>query len=340
MVFLQRAIIIFGCLIILKIGIDSFVLRRDGAWYLILANTIMAGSYSSASAALTRFFIGYPALLSFFIRFFKPAVSVYIIQSICLIGVALCGRRLFRSEWLNRYWLLCVPSFVLFTSLNMSEALFFFICFWSILVFNSNKNCLGSALLGAAMFIRPQQAFFLFVVVFLWFIFKKEFRHLIILFSIMFAATLCLLSFNYFAFGDMFVNFYSYKTAGNFGNSLFGLPFKALFLNFLSQDIPLWKKVYVFGSVAVVCSGLTCLFIRLRYRRDFIGMVLCGWGCFVTMFIFCLGSQWAFHSLPRYILPAFPGAILGFEKILPKSWKFIIPIALVNVLLAIFAETM
>lgn len=115
-----------------------------------------------------------------------------------------------------------------------------------------------------------------------------------------------------FAFGDLFINLKVQREV--FGGALFGVPFLAFARGAVSPS--------AFGGAlrcaAIAASGVFYLAACWKAPR-----ALRPWLWSVCGFFFCLGGDWAFHSLPRFLLLAAPAAVLTLE-----------PLVAANVLLA------
>ena len=246
---------------------------------------------------------------------------------------------IFGNSWITRYLVLCTPSYVLFTSLNMSEALTICLIFGALASFKRENFLIATLLLGLAIITRPQSVFLLYIVlVFLIYQQKHQNRQrvlLLILIPLSFLGGE--LFFNHFAFGNSLINFKGYTPT--IQGNLFWVPFKNLIIQSQNSAIPSWKKIYVWMYVCFVLGGLFLLYRNSRSQKfDFIRATFLYWGFLHCIFYLSLGSSWAFHDLPRYLLPVFPGAFLGFERWLPKSWNFTFLLLFLCILLSVFAE--
>jgi hypothetical protein len=333
---LQRVFIIGICIFFLKFGIDTFVLRRGGMEVINLAY-IFAGS-DNIGIRPPMISVGYPLLLSPLLLSFSPTVSVYLVQVVGLLSLVVCGRLLFQDEWLNRYWILGVPSFVLLSAMNTGESVFFLVCFAGLLALRGGKDLIGGVFLGIALFILPHQAALLIVSTLLALAWANKWGSSRIVLIVVACMAAGLMMVNKINFGGYFMNARAVPH-GEYTRYVFSPPFKYILKGFLSGTEHLWKKIYVLANLAVVSGGLVAMYLRIRHEKVVLtDMVLWSWGCLSLLYAACYGSEWAFRSFPIIVLPAFPAVLLGFEKFLPKSWKAVLPLSLACIVLAVLAE--
>ena len=96
----------------------------------------------------------------------------------------------------------------------------------------------------------------------------------------------------------------------------------------LTHDVPLWKTAYTWGWV--VFSLLSCYLLGRRWwqasqaKTDLGWLPLAApWAVGNTAFTLCLGGIWGFHEFHRFMLPALPALLLGYQDLLPRraaSW--------------------
>lgn len=333
---LQRILIVCACLFFLKFDLHTFVLMRGGKEVLDLAY-ILAGS-DNLGMRPPMISVGYPLLLSPLLTSFVPTVAVYFVQIVSLLSLVICGRLLFRDEWLNRYWILGVPSFVFLTAMNTSESVFFLACFAALLCLNVGKNFVGGLLLGIALFILPHQTLLLILATLAVQGWKGKWESFQTTLIVVVAMIVVLLISNKANFGGYFMNARAVPH-GDYTRYVFTPPFKYLLKSFLSAAVPLWKKIYVLANLVVITGGLGFMYIRIKEnKKAFTDTVLWAWGCLSLLYVLCYGSEWALRSFSLIALPVFPAVLLGLERFLPKSWKGVVPLALLCIILAVLAE--
>jgi len=200
------------------------------------------------------------------------------------------------------------------------------------------KNFAGGVFLGIALFIIPHQAALLIAATLATQAWKGKWGSFQMTLLVVVCMTAALMIINKINFGGYFMNARAVPH-GAYTRYVFAPPFMYIFRGFLSASVPLWKKFYVLANLAVVAGGLGFMYVRMKENKTaFTDVVLWGWGCLSFLYAVCYGSEWAFRSFPLIVLPAFPAVLLGFEKFLPKSWKGVVPLALICVLLAVLAE--
>ncbi len=333
---IQRALIIGLIIVLSPMTLETIVHSRDGAAYLNMAKGFIAGNFRIVPPEDTQFFIGYPWVLSFFLRFLQPWLGVYLFQFLCLAGIVHMGRRFFEDVWVTRWFVFCVPSFVLFTSLNMSEAFAMLLFMAALLAYKENRLGLCSFSLGFAAITRPQTALFLISVLFLHLILSKKYARAGIL--IFMPALFCLgmFLFNYYSFSDPLWNF---KLYGRHEPEFLGWPFQGLITYSLGNSVRLFNKLYVLATAAICLGGLFCLGLKIfRGETDWTYKIVGAWCAIQMIFLMTLNSRWAYLEMTRYLIPVFPGVLMGFEDQIPKKMWATLMMAAAAGFIAVAAE--
>lgn len=322
---LQRLIPIFVFVYVFDISLSRLALTGDGDSYLAQARAILSQNFESLmGTADIQFFIGYPLILSFFLLFFPPWAAGYFIQALCLLGVFYFGNKVFKDRWIMRFFIFCLPSMVFFTCLNMSEAWIMVLLLAALCMFLERKWALLGILMAIATITRPQTCFFLYLPIFLWLLYKKEWKALAWLVSLPSLFCVGMFFFCFIATGDPFINMRAYDSASEGGVLQF--PLRNLWVSTFNEMIPLWKKIYVWFHVLFVFGGAVFLWRKMCLKRfEAFYVILFGWVVSHTFFYLSVGSWWGFHALPRYLIPVFPAVFFGYGEWIPrKNWVLII----------------
>jgi hypothetical protein len=330
-------------LILLLIFFSQFTLAgiltlRDGGGYLNIARGFLSGSFVSVPPEDTQYFAGYPLLLAFFQRFLPAWAAVYLIQFSCLAGSLWFGQKLFPGTNILLWTLFCVPSSVLFTSLNMSESLILFLFLGMLFTHLSGRPWLCAFLAGFALVTRPQGACFLYLVLLFRLFRLKKFRGLVLMILIPAVFLSVMHGFNAAIFGNVFHN-YALYAAHESAEKFLNVPLSGLLTFTAHPDIRIVNKIHILGLTAFLAAGFLLLWRKFcKGEGDSAQKILFAAGFFQFLFLLSLNSRWAFLELPRYFILLFPAAFLGVQKILPKSRWAIFAVGAAAVLIAFYAE--
>lgn len=335
----QRLLVVY-CLF--QISSGSFNLQtitglRDGSGYLNLAYGFVHGSFFSVPLEDTQYFIGYPFFLSIFLHVLPAWAAVYLFQFACIAGSLAIAVRLFENPWIARWMIFCIPSYVLFTSVNMSESLLMFLVFAAAYAYQQKKFFITALMLGCALITRPQSMFLLYLLLL---VSALKNRHFIGFLSMIFWPAIFLAGmhlFNAEVFGDAFHNYRLY--GAHESHSLLAMPFSGYWTYSQDVTIRLTNRIYIWLFTFFIAAGLILFWGRSK-RQELSPneKLFLHWGTLQFLFFLSLNSRWGFMELPRYFIPVLPSALMGYHPKTPKTWLWVIILGGLSIAFAVYAE--
>lgn len=338
-ILVQKILFILFLILVSQVTLNGVLALRDGGGYLNIASGFHSHSFSSVPLEDTQYFAGYPLLLGLLQHLLPAWGAVYLIQFSCLAGSLWLGQKLFPSTNALLWTLFCVPSSVLFTSLNMSESLILLLLLGMLFAHLRGKPGLCAFLAGYALITRPQGACFLYLVLLFRLLRLKRFRDFALMILIPAVFLSAMHGFNAVVFGNAFHN-YTLYAAHESQESFFNMPLLG-FLTFASHpEIRSVNKIHILGLAGFLAAGLLLLWQKLRKSEGENAEKIFFTGCFLQfLFLLTLNSRWAFLELPRYFIPLFPAAFLGFQTCLPKNRWVILIAGFAALIVAVYAES-
>jgi hypothetical protein len=233
---------------------------------------------------------------------------------------------IFRDRRLGWAMALLTPSYLLYSTMAMSEPTLLALSLGGIAIVRCNRDVLGGGLLGAAGLIRPMAFFAVLGVLFER---VRQNRRSAGVIAIAAAGAMAAgLLFHQFWSGNALQNVQIYATdKRTYAGQLFTWPFESLIMTPIRTEVASWKVAYVWSYVVVT---LTACWIVLRdlvrpdtkSAQDLMNLRLCGpWLVGNTTFTLLIGHIWGFHQFHRFILVALPPLLWVFRKYYPKHWS-------------------
>ena len=337
--FLQRAVVLAMIVAVSTIKWQGVTHLRDGEGYLNLATACLTGNFAAVPHGDTQYFIGYPFILSLFMRLLPSWLAVYTLQLASIAGTFWFARELFPHPWITRWLVFGMPTYVLFTSFNMSEALLIFLFYAALWAFLNKRYFLLSGILSIAMITRPRFTCFLYVVLIFEMIRQKQFRAAVPVALMPCLAILVMLLFNHWAFGEFLYNFKLYS-AHEKKHSLIALPFQGLLTFSQDNTMRLSNKIYVWAFTLFTFLGVFLLWIKIIKKSVLhpSAKILLNSSVLQLLFLLSLNSRWAFLEFPRYLIPILPAALWGIDHPLLRNKGLLIFAGLIAMAFAIYAE--
>lgn len=311
---LPRVVLVVGTLGWNGISLPQYVSMHDGREYIIYSTKINAHNLADLPHETTRLFPGYPAVISVVGQLLgRPLASVAISILGALLAVMLF-HALFRDFWLSAYFAVFTPSWLLYSSLAMSEGLFLGCSLLGLYLFQQERDVLGGLVIGFATVVRPVGVF-LFLAIAAAILMEREYRALV-------------------RFGLAFVviplvwGFISKLTWGTFGKSVaalygylerdFDIPLRAVIVETLKPQVSLLKKLLVWGHVVLGIGGFVLLVRGWMRERTGLMLVLIVWLGLSLVFYFMISTKFTFDCLDRFLITCLPPIMVGLKRILPR----------------------
>jgi hypothetical protein len=297
-----------------------------------------------------RVFLGYPALIAAagLARVPLP-IAALAISWLASGVVAVTAAQVFTDRRLGWALVFFPPSFLIFSSLAMSEAsMLALIGVGLYFIIRREWYVAGALALGCAGLIRPVACFavasVLAVIGHRWLLERREVLRIhkiqphyetkVGREQLRAATLVSLISGTVVAagFGALHVwrgdalegvRIYA-SSQDTFGGQVLSWPFRSLIMTPLNTAVPLWKVGYVWSYVLFVVVGCVLAGRRLwmsRQSEKFELALLAGvWLFGNTMFVLCTGSVWGFHYFDRHMLAAVPALLWAYTDVFPNRW--------------------
>ena len=297
-----------------------------------------------------RVFIGYPALIAAagLARVPLP-IAALVISWLASAIVATTAARLFAERRIGWALVFFPPSFLIFSSLVMSEASMLALIgvglYW---IIRRQWYAAGAIALGFAGLIRPVACFavagVLAVLVHRWLRERSEVRRIhkvrpffattmgseqrraAILVTLVSGGVVAAGFWALHAWrGDALEGVKIYASSQDtFAGQVLSWPFASLIMTPFNTAVPLWKVGYVWSYVLFVLVGCLLAARRLRSSRlseafD-LSLLAAVWLFSNTVFVLCTGSVWGFRYFDRHILAAVPALLWAYTDVYPKRW--------------------
>lgn len=119
--------------------------------------------------------------------------------------------------------------------------------------------------------------------------------------------------------GDALYGVRFYATSDqSYAGELFAWPMKSLIFTPLYQPVQVFKLPYVWMHALLAVGGTVLLTWRAwageRSDRQMLAIIWLGLN---TLYVLMIGSDWGFHALPRFLIPALPPLFLAYSGVLP-----------------------
>lgn len=312
----------------LGVPVLDLALRYDGHVYLRIARTFPHPYLDGGGPFLAGWFPGYPFLVRAAAFVFRDLRLSAVIVSLSFSALSvflfhrLASRFSKRPDFATLLFVFFPPMWLVVGGLGFVEPMLICSAMLGVLaVLEERPRFLAVACVSAVL---AQKSGFLVPVIASLLLGRKTLRiPWAAALSASVLAVLALQGYLWLSFGDPFINLKVQREV--FGGSLFGVPFAAFVRGVLHPSAfgGVWR------SAAIGASGLFYLAAAARAPRP-----LRPWLWTALAFFFSLGGDWAFHSLPRFLLVAAPPAILALEPLLAES-LLLAPLVLLPYLLGL-----
>lgn len=322
---------------------------HDGPSYLRVAAN-MLDPLALVTHLDRRVFLGYPALIAVAGLASVPLpIAALAISWLGSAVIAVTSAQLFGDRRIGWALVFFPPSFLIYSSLTMSEAsMLAFVGVGLYCVMRREWYVVGAIAFGCAGLVRPVACFavlgVLVMLVNRWRLERSEVQRIrksqphfpsklsadelrgALAVALISAAVVAAGYVGLHAWrGDAFegVKIYA-KSEDTFGGDVFSWPFESLIMTPLTTAVPLWKVGYVWSYVLFVIAGCVIAARRLwllRRSETYDVVLVSGvWLLANTVFVLCTGSVWGFHYFDRHILAAVPPLLWTFSDVYPRRW--------------------
>lgn len=290
---------------------------HDGAEYQLIAKALFdAKALRGLPDVTERLFPGYPAVIRT-LSFLAPrAWSALGVVLLCAAISVVLFYRMTGDLWLSACFAVFTPSWLLYSSLAMSESLFIVLSLAGFAFWRSSRFSASAFVLGAATLVRPVGVF-VFAACWLATLIHGRRKRAIAMACVYVIAPITWGVVAWHVWGDPLRQFHAYvdKDATR--------PFMSLVTGTLSGEIGLPKKALVWFTVATNLAAVTLLLVRYLRSRDAVSLAWLLWAALMALFFLGLPSSWAFGSLDRFFVASAPPMLVGLARFAPRrAWSF------------------
>ncbi len=325
---------------------EEFAHFRDGRSYIRVAQA-MRGYGDDLRLFDMRVFPGYPALIAG-----ANAIGLDYHWGALLLnwaGAALAAALaavLFADCRIGWAMAVLTPSYLMYTSLAMSEATLMAFIGGGMALAAGGAWVAGGIFLGFAGLVRPVAAFA--VAGFLtWALGRGRHMAAVCVGLAALAVVAAPVVATVVQGGDALegLRIYAGDSRAYDGEPL-TWPFKSLVMVPLRQQPTLWKVAYIYAHVVVTLAG--CILAALRFRvkpsakpsrADMLAAAAPVWLWLNTLFCLSIGAHWGFQEFHRFMVPALPPLYWAFGRWLPVRWSYWGVIGAVSAVLAVWGAT-
>lgn len=318
-----------------RVTLSYYSQLHDGREYQAIARAFFSQQKLKRLPAETqRLFPGYPLA----IRAMSPMMPMPIAAlAIAIVAAGIATLLFYRASgnaWLGAWFAVFTPSWVLYSSVAMSEGLFLALaiggfCLWM----RRNPNA-SSFVLGLATIVRPVGALVFAACWIASAVERGQISRKVAVLSAMallfLIAPLAWMLAAWIVWDDPLRQFHSYVTKD------YTLPFVSLARGMLSGQIGLPKKILVGFTLLIHLVAAIELFRRYWQSRTSRDMAYLLWMLLMALFYLGLPSEWTFGSLDRFFVTAAPPLIVGLDRFLPRKTAVIAVVAAVSVAICVY----
>lgn len=316
-----------------------FATLRDGDSYVKMARALH-GDTSGLSLIDRRVFIGFPALIAAVGTLGIPLhwATLGLNWAASALSASLTAV-LFRDRRLGWAMATLTPSYLLYSTMGMSEPTLLAFTLTGLVLVRRRQNAAGGVLLGVAGLIRPMACFAA-----LGAIFEKKvdnWRSAVTVGGCALAALGSgLLAYHLWS-GNALQNVHIYATDQRaYAGQMFTWPFGSLVLTPIRNHIALWKVAHMWTYVVLTLAACGIVLRDLRLpttsaddRQNL--QLSAPWLIGNTLFTLCVGHIWGFYQFHRFILVALPPMLWAFRKYFPDRRATWIAIAVASAALGL-----
>jgi hypothetical protein len=271
-----------------------------------------------------RIFPGYPALIALGHLLGCPTPIAALIVNWLASGLAaVATAMLFGDARFGWGMATLTPAYLMYSTMAMTEPTLLLFTMLGLMLAERRATVSAGLLLGFAGMIRPVACFAVFGYL-TYLALRRRWREAMsigLLSSAIVGAGLIGVQ---LLLGDALRSYHiTANDPGGYGGQLLSMPFRSLIFTPLTNPVPAWKIVYTWGCVLFDLA--TCALLARRWWEaarsgtDARWLPLAAlWAFGNTFFALSLGGIWGFHEFHRYMLPALPALLLGYQELLPR----------------------
>jgi len=295
-------------------SVERYASIHDGAEYQKIARAL--GSLEAMrdlKPRTQRLMPGYPAAIRAVALAASYPVSALIVSIACAALATLLFFHLTNDAWFSAYLAVLTPSWLLYSSVAMSEGLFVALALWAFALWREGRDVQASLVAGLLTLVRPVGAL-VFLALWLVRLFSPKKKQCLPMLGVYSLAPLAWIIVSTVVWGNPLRNLDVYVEHD------YAPPFTAIFRDLFSggQDVP--KQALVIFTVATNLIALVALLKEYVEKKAEETLAWLLWLLLVSLFFLALPSEWAYECMDRFFLAALPATMMGLRWALPQRW--------------------
>jgi len=295
-------------------GIERYAGIHDGAEYQQIARALGDRDAMRGLAEKTRRLSpGYPFAIRIASLAFDSPVAALGVSLVAAAIAVLLFFQITGDPWLSAYFAVFTPSWLLFSSVAMSEGLFLAVALLAFALWKEGRDTTAALALGALTLIRPFGVV-LFAALWLIQLLGPNKQRCAAMLGVYLLAPLAWMIVSFFVWGNTFQQAVAYWERD------YAPPVAGLFARLFSgtDDIP--KRVLVWFTILTNFAALIVLIKSQFEKHDEVNLGWLLWLAFTSLFTLALPSSWAYACLDRFFVACLPAMMIGLRWAFPQRW--------------------
>jgi len=214
--------------------------------------------------------------------------------------------------WLTAYFAVFTPSWLLFSSLAMSEGMFLALALAGFALWRKERTGLGAFVFGLLTLVRPVGVL-IFAACWLVTLLGPRRRRCWLMAAVFLIAPVAWLIAADAIWGDPLRQLSAYVAKD------FSTPLVPLLSQTLSPEIGFLKKALVWFTLLTNGAAIWLLFRRFVSDHSDENLAWLLWAALMAVFFLALPSNWAFGSLDRFFVASLPPMMVGLRRYFPRA---------------------
>ena len=313
-----RVVFVTGMMVIHAQGFDALACMRDTPKFLDWLSAFSSGKFTSIEPWNGRSMPGYPLMAAPLTLLLPPFWALWVVTFGGAVGSVVLSTRLFgrRVGW---YMAMCIPAWLYYSSIAMSESLLAFFCLVAVWAYRSDRPYLAAVFLGCAI-VTKVTAIWLAFPLLMGLVARKGLRSSSGLAGILMSFSLGYLMFIEIIFGSPFYSLNIQRSVyALHGWPLLDWPFHALVQGLADPSYALMKKIYVLAHLVPILVAVTVGLARLKTATEPLWLLCTIWTTLTLLFASCVGGGYGWGGFPRWLIPVYPPALYLLFRMVPQS---------------------
>jgi hypothetical protein len=308
-----RVLLIASVCLRADISLAQWALLHDGWEYMRLSQAIWAWDFGGLDPEHLRFFPLYPLVMAPLSHLLPVEVTGLTLAFVCAVICAILTAQLGDDRRLAWWLVAFTPSWLLFTSTVMSEALSVALTLGCLLAITRQRWAWAGLLAGLSILTRPV-GIFLFLPLLVVALRSPESGRRKALTGLATGLPLPLiyLLVNRLAMGE------ALRSVSGYIQQDAAWPLQSLIRDTLDPAFSPVLKILLWGTLALSLAGALGLWRRWRRGERFTTPLLL-WHLTALLFYLLIPSTWAFRCLDRFLIAVWPTTLIGLAPWLPRS---------------------